>query len=119
MAYFDEDPDVRNARSEVRQFKSHLVTYGAVVGVLFVVNFLSGGFWNGNWWFLWVAGPWGIFVALQAVNLFGDHFGRDWEDRMVRQVVAKRRRDGTTGPETGAPPPPSAPYTPPQPPPLV
>jgi hypothetical protein len=92
MAYLESDPEVQRVRYEVRRFRQHLITYIAVVGVLFLVNVLSGGFWYGHWWFLWVALIWGVFLALQAAHLFGDHFGHAWEDRMVDQVLANRRR---------------------------
>src|ERR1043165_358944 len=92
MDYLESEPEVQRVRYEVRRFRQHLITYIAVVGVLFLVNVLSGGFWYGHWWFLWVALIWGVFLALQAAHLFGDHFGHAWEDRMVDQVLANRRR---------------------------
>src|SRR5205814_5659550 len=110
MAYLDSDPEVQRVRYEVRRFKQHLITYIAVVGVLFVINVLSGGFWYGHWWFFWVALIWGVFLALQAAHLFGDHIGQNWEDRMVNQVVANRRRQ----PAANTAPRPA--YTPPSPP---
>src|ERR1051326_7886401 len=110
MAYLESDPEVHRVRYEVRRFRQHLITYIAVVGVLFLVNVLSGGFWYGHWWFLWVALIWGVFLALQAAHLFGDHFGHEWEDRMVAHVLANRRRQAAaaTAPRSS--------YTPPQPP---
>jgi hypothetical protein len=108
MAYSDADPDVQRARYEVRRFRQHFITYIAVVGVLFVVNALTGGFWFGHWWFFWIALIWGVILALEAAHLFGENIGREWEDRMVDQVVARRKRQAT-----GAPPPA---YTPPSPP---
>jgi hypothetical protein len=108
MTMNDGDPEVQRARWEVRRFKQHLLTYVAVVGVLFVVNLLSGG-WPGHVWFFWIALIWGIFLALQAAHLFGDDIGREWEQRMVDKVVARRRRE-----ETSAGPRPV--YTPPAPP---
>jgi hypothetical protein len=108
MAYNDLDPDVQRVRYEVRRFRQHLITYFAVMAVLFLVNAATGGFWFGHWWFFWIALIWGVILALEGAHLFGDHIGREWEDRMVAQVMARRR---------GEPPPsPSRPYTPPPPP---
>ncbi|MBI1331053.1 MAG: hypothetical protein GC166_14245 [Alphaproteobacteria bacterium] len=112
MAETEETPDLRRVRLEVRRFKNHLMTYLSVVGLLFVINVLSGGFWGGHWWFLWPAAIWGVFVALQAVNLFGDNIGRDWEDRMVDRVLARRQQTERKGPTE-----PPKPYSPPEPPP--
>jgi hypothetical protein len=46
-----------------------------------------------------------VILALEGAHLFGDHIGREWEDRMVAQVVARRRGQ--------APPASARPYTPP------
>jgi hypothetical protein len=108
MAYVDDDSEVQRVRYEVRRFRQHFITYLAVIGVLFLINAMTGGFWFGHWWFFWIALIWGVILALEAAHLFGEDIGRDWEDRMVDQVVARRRRR-----TTGAPPPV---YTPPQPP---
>jgi 2TM domain len=107
MPYSDTDPDVQRVRYEVRRFRQHFITFVAVIGVLFLVNLLTGGFWFGHWWFFWIALIWGVILALEAAHLFGDDIGREWEDRMVDQVVARRRRQAA-----GA----SYRYTPPQPP---
>ncbi|MFL5238654.1 MAG: 2TM domain-containing protein [Rhizomicrobium sp.] len=108
MTYSEIDPDVQRVRYEVRRFRQHFITYVAVIGVLFIVNALTGGFWFGHWWFFWIALIWGVILALEAAHLFGDDIGREWEDRMVDQVVARRRRQaaGTA----------YRPYTPPEPP---
>jgi hypothetical protein len=108
MTYSDLDPDVQRARYEVRRFRQHLITYLAVMAVLFLVNAATGGFWHGHWWFFWIALIWGVILALEGAHLFGDHIGRDWEDRMVAQVVARRRGQPPSSP--------SRPYTPPAPP---
>jgi len=110
MPYSDADPDVQRARHEVRRFRQHFITYVAVIGVLFVINALTGG-WYGYWWFFWVALIWGVILALEAAHLFGENIGREWEDRMVEQVVTRRRRQAT-----GSPPPPYNPPSPPRPP---
>jgi hypothetical protein len=108
VAYTDDDSEVQRVRYEVRRFRQHFITYLAVIGVLFLINALTGGFWFGHWWFFWIALIWGVILALEAAHLFGEDIGREWEDRMVDQVVERRRRRAT-----GAP---SPVYTPPQPP---
>src|SRR6185295_8213276 len=108
MAYTDTDPEIQRVRYEVRRFRQHFVTYVAVIGVLFIVNALTGGFWFGHWWFFWIALIWGVILALEAAHLFGEDIGREWEERMVDQVVARRRRQAAGAPRQ--------PYTPPPPP---
>lgn len=105
MTYSDLDTDVQRVRYEVRRFRQHLITYLAVMAVLFLINAATGGFWHGHWWFFWIALIWGVILALEGAHLFGDHIGREWEDRMVAQVVARRRGQPASAP--------ARPYTPP------
>jgi hypothetical protein len=107
MSQDDYQTDERHVRAEVRRFKQHLLTYCVVVGVLFVINVLSGGFWHGDFWFLWVAFFWGIAVVFQAARLFSDDVGRDWEDRTVSRIMERRYGRPYT--------PPAAPDAPPKP----
>ncbi|MBV8801133.1 MAG: 2TM domain-containing protein [Alphaproteobacteria bacterium] len=92
MTFSDTDSEIQRIRYEVRRFRQHFVTYVAVIGVLFIVNALTGGFWFGHWWFFWIALIWGVILALEGAHLFGEDIGREWEDRMVDQVLARRRR---------------------------
>ena len=114
MSRYDED-DERHVRAEVRRFKQHLLTYATVVGALFLINVMSGGFWDGQWWFLWVALFWGIAIAFQAARLFGDEIGKDWENRTVDRIMSRRHGRRSPRPEAPAPKP-ARPYTPPAPP---
>jgi hypothetical protein len=74
MTYSEIDPDVQRVRYEVRRFRQHFITYVAVIGVLFIVNALTGGFWFGHWWFFWIALIWGVILALEAgPSVWGRH----------------------------------------------
>ncbi|MBI3678370.1 MAG: 2TM domain-containing protein [Proteobacteria bacterium] len=110
MSVDDNDPEVRRVRLQVRAFRQHLTSYLTVVALLFVINLLTGGIWGSHWWFQWVALVWGVFLAMEAVTLFGHDVCKDWENRMVDQVMARRRGE--------QPKQPAAPsnWTPPQPP---
>jgi len=114
VTYSDLDPDVQRVRYEVRRFRKHLITYIAVMAVLLLVNAVTGGFWYGHWWFFWIALIWGVILALEGAHLFGDHIGREWEDRMVAKVVARRRGHPARRPVRPCtpPPPPSSPAGP-------
>lgn len=110
MGQYDEEE--RHVREEVRRFKQHLLTYLVVIAAMFVINFVTGGFWHGNFWFFWVAFFWGIAIAFQAARLFGDDIGRAWEDRMVDHIMARRRGEGPPSPPSPPSEPPAPPSTP-------
>ena len=105
MSQHDDDNELRYVRDEVRRFKLHLLTYVVVVGAMFLLNLLTGGFWHGNFWFFWIAFFWGIAIAFQAARLFGDDIGRGWEDRMVNHIMERRRGDRRPPSPPQAPPP--------------
>lgn len=107
MGQYDEEE--RHVREEVRRFKQHLLTYLVVIAAMFVINFVTGGFWHGNFWFFWVAFFWGIAIAFQAARLFGDDIGSAWEDRMVNHIMARRRGGAPPAPPAPPPSPPPAP----------
>ena len=92
MTTTETDLEAQRVRFEVRRFRQHFVTYVAVVGLVFVVNLLTGGHWFGHWLFFWIALIWGVILALEGVHLFGEDIGKEWEDRMVGQILARRRR---------------------------
>jgi len=53
----------RRVRRQMR-FLRHLTVYLVVVAGLFLID-LAGG---GRWWFYWVAGLWGIVLALHGLR---------------------------------------------------
>lgn len=42
-------------------------------------------------WFLWVVGFWGLGLAIEGFKLFGTNliFGKDWEDRKIKELMEK------------------------------
>lgn len=104
-AGWDDDGELRAVRRRVRRqldFYRHLATFIAVVGVLALIDWASGG----GWWVQWVAIFWGAFVALQFVTTFVSPtvWGREVEERMVRREMERRR-----GRVKVTPPPPDVP----------
>jgi 2TM domain-containing protein len=75
---------------QVRGFFVHLTTYLAVNAFLFVLNMITS---PDNLWFYWPLIGWGIAVLLQAVSVFGpsSRFGRQWEERKIREYMEKDR----------------------------
>jgi hypothetical protein len=87
----DERPEARQIRHEVRRrlnFYRNVFTYVVVVGILAVVDRLTGG----DWWVQWVAGIWGFFLVLDFLREFVGPmlWGRNVEDRIVERELKKR-----------------------------
>jgi hypothetical protein len=83
------DPRYRRARAHVQAVKgfyAHIASYVLVNLGLLLINLLSS---PGNWWFLWIAGPWAIGLVANAVAVFGpfDRFGPDWEERKIQEYM--------------------------------
>ncbi len=87
----DERPEIRQIRIEVRRrlnFYRNVFTYVVVVGILAIIDWLTGG----DWWVAWVAGIWGAFLLLEFLRDFVGPlvWGRNVEERMVEREVQKR-----------------------------
>ena len=46
----------------------------------------------GRWWVEWTAFGWGLGVAAHGVSVLarGSAFGRDWEERKVREYLERQ-----------------------------
>ena len=104
-----DDAERRYIRRRVRGLRHHILIYLCVIGGLVVVGALGGR----SEWVIWPALGWGIAIAAHAVSVFGVDIGRDWEDKLVEHLMARRRGR----PDSGAPAPQPGPDRP-SPPPL-
>jgi len=89
-----EDKDYERARKrveELRAFYVHLFTYIAVNLFLFVLNMISN---PGTWWFFWPLLGWGFGLAAHAgsVFLWNPFFGKDWEERKIKEIMEKEKK---------------------------
>src|SRR5258708_38298500 len=86
----DAYPRARHRVGQLRGFYSNLVTYVVINAFLAVLNLLTDPSYL---WFLWVAGGWGLAVALHAYNSFaqGAIFRAGWEGRKVREFMERER----------------------------
>lgn len=87
------DDALAQARRHVAALRGlyiHATTYGLVIGLLFAINFMTGR----PWWFVWPALGWGIGLAFHAFAVHGRDsvFGRDWEERKVREYLEQQRK---------------------------
>jgi 2TM domain len=59
-----DERDVRRSIRRRMRFLRHAIAYVVVVGMLAIIDALGGG----GWWFFYVAGLWGIALALHALR---------------------------------------------------
>jgi hypothetical protein len=73
---------------EIRGFYTHLLVYAVVNAFLFLVNWLNS---PGDWWFYWPLLGWGIGVVAHGLSVFagGGFWGKDWEERKIKQLMEK------------------------------
>jgi hypothetical protein len=88
-----EEQRYRRARArvqELRAFYGVMCLYVLVNAILFVVDMLTPG----GTWFYWPVLGWGIGMAAWGITLFGvwSRFGRDWEERKIREYMEKDGR---------------------------
>ncbi len=84
-------PEERRVRRQVRRerdFYTHLVSYGVVIGFLALINLIIS---PGYLWFLWAAGGWGIGLVFHALDVFDKYpfLGKDWERREVERRLQR------------------------------
>jgi len=85
----EQSPEYKAARRQVgrlRGFYAHLTVYLAVNAGLLVINLFSS---PGRLWVAWPLAGWGIAVLIHgaAVFLGGRLFGREWEERKIREIM--------------------------------
>lgn len=81
------------ARKKVKQrkgFYSHLFSYIIVIGFLFFINIMTGGFP----WFLFPAAGWGMGLAFHGLATFDiPGFSKDWEQRKIREEMIRMEEE--------------------------
>ena len=79
----------------IKKFYMSLISYFVFIGFLAALNY-----WTDQWrypWFLWAAFGWGIGVAFHAVKVFGlnPFFGKNWEERKIKEYMQEDERKNT------------------------
>ena len=81
----------RKRVEDLRGFYTHLMVYLVVNGGLVLLDLALGD----EWWFYWVAIPWGIGLAAHGVSIFaGRFFDSDWEQRKIESYLHEDRPHG-------------------------
>ena len=75
----------------VKGFYVHTSAFALVNIGLFVINLLTGA----PWWFFWPLLGWGVGLGAHALGVFGfggrGPWGRDWEERKIREAMEEER----------------------------
>lgn len=84
----ESDERYRRAKRRVRVLKDfylHLINYIGVMGLLFLIDVLTGG----GWWFYWPLLGWGIGIAAHGLTVFGikDFLGSKWEEKKTKDLM--------------------------------
>jgi hypothetical protein len=71
----------------LRGFYAHLTVYLAVNAGLLVINLFST---PGRLWVAWPLAGWGIAIFIHGASVFlgGRLFGREWEERRIREIMS-------------------------------
>ena len=72
-------------------FHRHLVSYLCVNVFLFIVNFLTS---PGEWWFVWVAGLWGIGLVIHFIKVYiiYERFDEGKREEMIEKEMNKMKK---------------------------
>lgn len=89
---FEQSHEYKSARCQVRRlrgFYAHLAVYLAVNAGLLVINLFSA---PERIWATWPLAGWGLAVVIHGASVFlgGRLFGREWEERKIREIMGKR-----------------------------
>ncbi|GAA0441599.1 2TM domain-containing protein [Lentibacillus halophilus] len=73
----------------LKDFYSHLIVYGLVNTLLFVINMVTN---PDYWWFLYALGGWGIGIIIHGLSIKDNHFlGAKWEEKKIKEYMEKDR----------------------------
>ena len=87
----------RRAKARVEALKAlwtHALMFAVICGGFFLLDMLTT---PGRWWFYWPTAMWGIALATHffIVVVRGSIFGREWEERKLRQFLLQEERNRT------------------------
>ncbi len=84
-----EEQQVYEQVKEIKGFYSHLISYVAVIAMLFVINLIVS---PGYIWAIWPMLGWGIGLTIHGLNTFEvmNLFGADWERKQVEKRLADK-----------------------------
>ncbi len=85
--FINDREKYRNAKKqvdEIKGFYANLIAYCVIIPFLIFLNYRTS--WDHKWFFYPMFG-WGIGVVIQGFMVFG--YGKDWEERKIREYMDK------------------------------
>lgn len=78
--------------AEIKKFYTSLISYVVIISMLAGLNYYVDQ-WSYPW-FLWAAFGWGIGLVFQWFKVYGmsPFFGRNWEERKIREFMQEDDR---------------------------
>jgi len=85
----DKEVKIIEHVKDIKDFYSHAINYGMVVGAFFIFNLIISPDYM---WVWWIAIGWGIGVICHALSVFEiiNVFGTDWEKRQIEKRMNKK-----------------------------
>jgi transcriptional regulator with XRE-family HTH domain len=85
----DKEIEVIEHVKDIKDFYSHLINYGIVVGGFFILNLLTSPDYIWAWW---IAMGWGIGVVSHALSVYEitSFFGAEWEKKQIEKRLNKK-----------------------------
>lgn len=85
----DKEIEIIEHVKDIKDFYSHLINYGIVVGAFFILNLVTSPNYIWAWW---IAIGWGIGVISHGLSVFEitNFFGADWEKRQIEKRLNKK-----------------------------
>ena len=74
---------------DIKGFYIHIVTYVVVNAVLLIINLVSSPEYC---WFIWPLMGWGIGLVIHAFTVFSTFWGKEWEERKIKEIMEKDKR---------------------------
>lgn len=76
--------------AELKGFYVHLVVYFVVNLVMVIYNLIVT---PEHLWFIWPLFGWGIGISVHALSVFlkGRLFGKDWEEKKIKEIMEKEQ----------------------------
>ncbi|AWI27248.1 2TM domain-containing protein [Flavobacterium pallidum] len=94
QTHYEQEERFRLAKKrvdELKGFYGNLVSYIVVNLGLMILNLMTS---PEHLWFFWPMFGWGVGVLFHAMKVYGftPFFGKDWEERKIRQFMEEEKK---------------------------
>ena len=83
---YDKYARAKKRVEDIKGFYSNLISYIVIIPFLVFINLR---FSPGHHWFIYPMIFWGLGIIIHGFGVFGKSrfFGRDWEERKIREIM--------------------------------